>query len=90
MPLTNEEKRYTAWQEAARKHIERAFGVLQCRFQVMARPFLGHCEDNQQGRLIMLDNAQYVRFRQGHGWRRICQVQSCKQGDGRRGRRRVD
>ena len=43
MPLTDEEKRYTAWQEAARKDIERAFGVLQCRFQVMARPFLGHC-----------------------------------------------
>ena len=43
MPLTDEEKRYTAWQEAARKDIERAFGVLQSRFQVMARPFLGHC-----------------------------------------------
>ena len=42
IPLTDEEKRYTAWQEAARKDIERAFGVLQSRFQVMARPFLGH------------------------------------------------
>jgi hypothetical protein len=30
----------------------------------------------------MLDNAQYVCFRQGHGWRRICQVQSCKERDG--------
>jgi hypothetical protein len=39
MPLTDEKKKYTAWQEAARKDIERAFGVLQCRFQVMARPF---------------------------------------------------
>jgi hypothetical protein len=39
MPLTDEEKRYTSWQEAAKKDIERAFGVLQCRLQVMARPF---------------------------------------------------
>ena len=43
LPLTGEEQRYTAWQESARKDIERAFGVLQSRFQVMARPFLGHC-----------------------------------------------
>ncbi len=43
MPLTDEEKRYTAWQEAARKDIQGAFGVLQCRFQVMTRPFLRHC-----------------------------------------------
>jgi hypothetical protein len=43
MPQTDEEKRYTAWQEAAGKDIELAFGVLQCRFQMMARPFLGHC-----------------------------------------------
>jgi hypothetical protein len=40
--LTEPERRYTAWQEAARKDIERAFGVLQSRFQVLARPFLGH------------------------------------------------
>jgi hypothetical protein len=37
-PVTEEEKRYTAWQEAARKDIERAFGVLQAKFQVLARP----------------------------------------------------
>jgi hypothetical protein len=47
-------------------------------------------EENQQGRLIMLENAQYVRFRQGHGLQRICQVEFCKQGDGRRGRRHGD
>jgi hypothetical protein len=28
-------------------------------------------EENQQGRLVMLDHAQYVRFRQGHGWRSV-------------------
>ncbi len=43
MPLTDKEKRYTAWQEVARKEIEQAFGVLQCQFQVVAQPFLGHC-----------------------------------------------
>ena len=42
LPLTDVEKRYTAWQESARKDIERAFGVLQARFQVMRRPLLGH------------------------------------------------
>jgi hypothetical protein len=42
LPVTESEKSYTAWQEAARKDIERAFGVLQARFQVMARPFQSH------------------------------------------------
>ena len=42
VPLTHSEKAYTAWQEAARKDIERAFGVLQSRFQIMARPFQSH------------------------------------------------
>jgi hypothetical protein len=41
LPQTDAENRYTAWQEASRKDIERAFGVLQSRFQVMSRPFLG-------------------------------------------------
>ncbi len=37
VPVSALEKAFTAWQEAARKDdIERAFGVLQCRFQVMA------------------------------------------------------
>jgi Plant transposon protein len=39
MPVTAEEIAFSAWQESCRKDIERAFGVLQCRFQVMARPF---------------------------------------------------
>jgi hypothetical protein len=42
VPVSASEKAFTAWQEAARKDIERAFGVLQCRFQVMARPFHAH------------------------------------------------
>ena len=29
LPLTEEQKKYTAWQEATRKEIERAFGVLK-------------------------------------------------------------
>ncbi len=40
--VTNSEKSCTAWQERARKDIERAFDVLQARFQVMSRPFYGH------------------------------------------------
>ena len=34
----NHERKFTKWQEAARKDIERAFGVLQCRWQCVARP----------------------------------------------------
>jgi hypothetical protein len=37
-PISREEKRFTGWQESARKDIERAFGVLQLKFQWIARP----------------------------------------------------
>ena len=37
-PITKEEKIFTSFQESARKDIERAFGVLQAKFQVLARP----------------------------------------------------
>ena len=37
-PLTEQEKKYSAWQEAARKDIERAFGVLQSQWKFMATP----------------------------------------------------
>jgi hypothetical protein len=37
-PITPMEKTFTGWQESTRKDIERAFGVLQCKFQVMQRP----------------------------------------------------
>lgn len=38
-PSNIQEKKFTKWQEGCRKDIERAFGVLQCKFQCMARPF---------------------------------------------------
>ena len=37
-PVYRDEKKFTAWQESVRKDIERAFGVLQGKFQYMARP----------------------------------------------------
>lgn len=37
-PVFEAERRFTEWQESARKDIERAFGVLQSKFQFMARP----------------------------------------------------
>ena len=40
--MTYSKKTFTAWQEAMRKDIERAFGVLQSCFQIMARPFQSH------------------------------------------------
>jgi hypothetical protein len=45
-PITNQEKRYTAWQEACRKDIERAFGVLKTTWQCVDRPIhLYHLDD---------------------------------------------
>ena len=39
-PIGDYEKALTDWQEAARKDIERAFGVLQTKFQCIARPIV--------------------------------------------------
>ena len=39
-PSGRGQKRYTEWQESKRKDIERAFGVLQSQWQVLARPIL--------------------------------------------------
>ena len=39
-PVGDDEKALTSWQESARKDIERAFGVLQAKFQVLARPLV--------------------------------------------------
>ena len=39
-PIDEKEKRFTKWQESARKDIERAFGVLQQKFQFVAQPIL--------------------------------------------------
>jgi Plant transposon protein len=36
-----DEIRYTGWQEGARKDIERAFGVLQCKWKGIAFPMQG-------------------------------------------------
>jgi hypothetical protein len=42
VPITAEQKRFASWQEAVRKDIERAFGVLKARWQVLARPMHLH------------------------------------------------
>ena len=39
-PVTDDEKTFTEWQETVRKDIERAFGVLQGRFQALATPIV--------------------------------------------------
>ena len=37
-PLKEDEKYFSAWQEAKRKDIERMFGVLKGRFRILAHP----------------------------------------------------
>lgn len=45
-PIYEDEKRFTRWQESARKDIERAFGILQSHWQILARPMqFWHLED---------------------------------------------
>ena len=39
-PISDEEKALTSWQEAARKDIERAFGLLQSQWKVLSRAIL--------------------------------------------------
>jgi Plant transposon protein/Ulp1 protease family, C-terminal catalytic domain len=41
-PITDEEKKFSAWQEGARKDVERGFGVLQCRWQAIEHPIHTH------------------------------------------------
>jgi hypothetical protein len=42
LPISQQEKYFAGWQESARKDIERAFGVLQSKFQFMCRPIMLH------------------------------------------------
>jgi hypothetical protein len=48
-PITDEEVRFTGWQESARKDIERAFGVLQCKWKVLSFPI--HAIDRRHQRV---------------------------------------
>lgn len=41
-PIGRREKKFSEWQESARKDIERAFGVFQAKFQIIHRPILLH------------------------------------------------
>ena len=38
LPVSNEETKYTQWQESARKDIERAFGTLKILWKFVSRP----------------------------------------------------
>jgi hypothetical protein len=58
-PIGDEEKLYTAWQESARKDIERAFGVLKGQFQWVERPIHLHNLDqigNRMTTCLLLHN----------------------------------
>ena len=58
-PITAKEQVHSGWQESTRKDIERAFGVLQAKFQFMARPMrLHHLTDvsSRVGTCLTLHN----------------------------------
>jgi Plant transposon protein len=50
-PLTIPEQRFTTWQEGARKDVERAFGVFQCKWKAIASP-IHFIEPNLIGEMI--------------------------------------
>lgn len=63
-PLTKIERVFTSWQESARKDIERAFGVLQGKFQFMTRPIMLHKLKDIAARVascVMLHNMCVVK-----------------------------
>jgi Plant transposon protein len=38
VPITEEHKYYSKWQESCRKSVERAFGILQRKFMILVHP----------------------------------------------------
>jgi Plant transposon protein len=38
VPLSESHRKYSKWQESSRKSVERAFGILQRKFMILARP----------------------------------------------------
>jgi Plant transposon protein len=38
VPITKAKKLFALWQESSRKAVERAFGILQRKFQILTRP----------------------------------------------------
>jgi hypothetical protein len=66
VPATREEKKYTSWQEGARKDVERAFGVLKNTWQFLDRPILFHDLtdiSNRVGSCLLLHNIVLVTDR---------------------------
>jgi hypothetical protein len=45
VPVTQEQKTYTSWQEGARKDVERSYGVMQAKFQWIDRPIHMHNQE---------------------------------------------
>jgi len=66
-PLTAEEKAFTKWQEAVRKDIERAYGVLKGRFQFLERPIL-LMDLNDIASRVSTCLVLHTGCRQNHGW----------------------
>ena len=49
VPLSKQHRMYSKWQESCRKSVERAFGVVQRKFQIIARPMEQFFEEDIRG-----------------------------------------
>jgi Plant transposon protein len=49
VPLSKDHKMYSKWQESCRKAVERAFGIVQRKFQVLTRPMEQFFEEDIRG-----------------------------------------
>ena len=68
-PILLHHRRFTSFQEAARKDIERAFGVYQSMWQCSARPIFSNGSAAHLSNDYMYFNSpQHVCFRQSNGW----------------------
>ena len=57
LPVGQTMERFVAWQESARKDVERAFGILARKFQILARPseywYVDDLKDQMYGCILM-------------------------------------
>ena len=68
-PIGRAAKHYVAWQEAVRKDIKRAFGVLQRKFHIIVKPIeLWYVTDISKCHKYMSYSSQHDGCKENGGW----------------------